>query len=77
MNKDFNYKKFTLRLFSDIYNIINYENVIYVFTNTGQPDESANPNSSLDWIDRPYFYGPPRHVEIGIDILFDQRGGTK
>ncbi|MCK4715964.1 MAG: TonB-dependent receptor [Candidatus Marinimicrobia bacterium] len=77
MNKDFVFNKFTLRLFSDIYNVLNFKNVIYVFSSTGQPNQSANPNASLDWVDRPYYYGAPRHMEIGIDILFDQRGGSR
>jgi outer membrane receptor protein involved in Fe transport len=70
INKDFRFRKFTLRLFSDVYNALNYKNVIYVFSSTGKPNQSANPNASLEWQDRPHYYGAPRHIEIGLDILF-------
>jgi len=44
------------------------QNILNVFNNTGKPDESLNPNSSPMWINRPYYYSPPRHIELGINV---------
>lgn len=76
-NKDFHMNKFTLRLFADVYNLLDYENINTVFTTTGQPDQSANPNTSLDNMDRPHYYNAPRHIELGLQVLFDNRGGVR
>ncbi|MCH8069831.1 MAG: TonB-dependent receptor, partial [Candidatus Marinimicrobia bacterium] len=69
--KDIKIKPLKVRLFMDITNFINRNNILTVFSNSGQPDENLNPNASIEWEDRPYYYGPPRHIEAGIEISFD------
>lgn len=71
--KDFRFKRlpFATRLFADVTNLLNKKNVLNVFDNSGKPDESLNPNNSIEWVDRPYYFGPPRHIEIGVNLLFD------
>ncbi|MFQ6617384.1 MAG: TonB-dependent receptor domain-containing protein [Fidelibacterota bacterium] len=71
INKDFSFKGLKYRLFADITNLLDKKNVLNVFDNSGQPDQSTNPNASIEWQDRPHYFGPPRHIEIGLDIRFD------
>ena len=73
--KDFSFKPFTVRLFSDITNmeylLLSKRNVRDVFSTTGQPDDSLNPNSSPAWEDRPHYFGPPTHIELGLNLIFN------
>jgi len=57
-----------VRFYLDITNLFDKENIANVFNNTGQPDESLNPNSSPMYIFRPYYYSAPRHIELGISV---------
>ncbi len=57
-----------IRFYADITNLFDRQNILNVFNNTGKPDESLNPNSSPMWINRPYYYSPPRHIELGINV---------
>lgn len=72
--KDFHFKSLAARLFVDVRNALNTRNVYNVFSNSGKPDESLNPNASPAWEDRPQYFGPPRHIELGIEILFKESG---
>jgi len=57
-----------VRFYLDITNLFDKENIANVFNSTGQPDESLNPNNSPMWKYRPYYYGAPRHIELGISV---------
>jgi outer membrane receptor protein involved in Fe transport len=70
LEKYFSIQKINFRIFADITNIFDKENVLSVFTSTGQPNQSANPNASDELQDIPSFYGPRRHVEIGFAVDF-------
>ena len=69
--KDFRFNRITTRLFLDVTNLFDQRNILNVFNNSGKPDESLNPNSSPAWEDRPHHFGPRRHIEAGISLLFD------
>lgn len=56
----------------DIDNLLNRRNVYNVFSSTGRPDFSANPNTSIEASHIPNWFGPPRHVELGVEINFDK-----
>lgn len=65
--------KFSGLLFTaivDIQNLFDRKNIYRVFTNTGTPDFSLNPNMSQENLHRPYYYGPPRHVQLGLEVGF-------
>jgi len=57
-----------VRIYADITNLFDRNNILNVFNNTGKPDESLNPNNSPMYIYRPYYYSAPRHIELGISI---------
>ncbi len=57
-------------LYADFQNILGKENVYLVYGSTGKPDVNANWDYSVDWINRPYFYGTPRTFQVGIAAGF-------
>ncbi|NOZ03735.1 MAG: TonB-dependent receptor [FCB group bacterium] len=57
-----------VRFYADVTNLFNRKNILNVFDNSGKPDESLNPNTSPMWEYRPYYFGPPRHIELGIEV---------
>jgi len=61
-------KRTKTRIFMDITNLFNYQNVLRVFGNSGQPDVNLNPNVSPMYLWRPYYYSSPRHIEIGLSV---------
>lgn len=71
LNKDLIYGGSRYTLFVDILNLLDRENIRTVFSSTGKPNESANPNTSIENKDRPYYYSPPRSIEVGVNIDFN------
>lgn len=69
--KQFKIEPVTLMVYSDIDNLLNRRNVYNVFSSTGRPDYSTNPNVSPENIHRPNWFGPSRHAELGIEINFE------
>jgi hypothetical protein len=54
----------------NIWNFFDRENILNVFSNSGKPDYSTNPNASEELMHRPEWYGPPRQIEIGLELGF-------
>ncbi len=69
-NKDFRIAGLEERLFVDITNIFDKRNVFNVFSTTGSPTFDLVPGRSLEFMDRPHWFGAPRHVEAGFQITF-------
>ena len=57
-------------LFMDIYNLFDRKNVLQVYQSTGKPDDSANPGTSEEGEHNPHWYGPPRQIELGLQLSF-------
>lgn len=57
-------------LFVDVANIFNKKNILNVFNNSGKPDYSTNPNTSPENMHRPLYFGPMRHVSVGVELGF-------
>ena len=69
--KQFRIEPVALLVYTDIDNMLNRKNVYNVFSSTGRPDYSANPNVSIENSHIPNWFGPPRHAEIGIEVQFE------
>ncbi|RMD96494.1 MAG: TonB-dependent receptor [Calditrichaeota bacterium] len=70
MNKDFRFFGLKQRLFVDITNLFDKRNVLNVFSSTGSPTFDLIPGRSEEFMDRPHWFGAPRHVEAGFQIIF-------
>ncbi len=71
VHKQFRIDPVTLLIYSDIENLFDRRNVYNVFSSSGRPDFSANPNTSVENSHIPNWFGPPRHVELGIELNFE------
>ena len=61
-------KGYNVRLFADVTNLFNKENVLSVDNTTGEPDATLDSGQSPMVVWKPYYISPPRHIEIGISI---------
>ena len=66
----YNVGRFTLRPFLEATNLLDRENVITVFSNTGEPDFSLDPGTQFEDAQRPSFFTAPRHFELGVQLNF-------
>jgi len=74
--KNFKYKNFDLQIFMKIFNLLDGENPVFVYGDTGRPDytllllaQAAQADET--WFDNPGFYSEPRRIQIGTRISFN------
>jgi len=63
---------FSFALFLEVTNLLNTENVVYVYSRTGKPfdtGQSGLVGSSPDADHNPTFVGPPRIIKLGAQII--------
>lgn len=60
----------TLRLFAEVLNLTNARNILFVYTDTGDPEVTFVGNLSKAYQLDPSNYGPPRNIRIGTAIKF-------
>ncbi len=70
LNKDFKFFGVTERLYANIWNLFDKKNVLEVFEDSGKPNYSTNPGVSEEGMHRPDYFGPPREVEFGLQLMF-------
>ncbi|UCE04867.1 MAG: hypothetical protein JSW07_14745, partial [bacterium] len=79
MHKDFQFKKFRIMLFANIYNLFDIKNEDLVYTDTGRATysliptytgEVLGPNTLDEYLYRPYYFSAPRELRLGASIEF-------
>ena len=65
--KFFNLGKIKLGVFFEVYNLLNRENVRSVYSYTGLPDDSGEPES-YEYVADPLNYYPPRVFYLGVSL---------
>jgi outer membrane receptor for ferrienterochelin and colicin len=71
IGKDIVTKDFpTIRFFVEALNITNHKNVLYVYSDTGDPDITLVGNLSREYQLDPSNYGSPRLIRIGASVKF-------
>ena len=65
---DLKMKNLNIRLFGDISNAMNKANVLAVDNTTGEPDATLDSGQPAIYVWKPYYFSPPRHIEIGISV---------
>jgi outer membrane receptor for ferrienterochelin and colicin len=60
-----------LRLFAEILNLTDQKNVLYVYPDTGDPDYTFEGNHSVEYMQDPSNYGPPRSVRLGFTLRYN------
>jgi outer membrane receptor protein involved in Fe transport len=71
--KNFEYKNFSVQVFMKVFNLLDSENPVFVYGDTGRPDytllllaQAAQADDT--WFDNPGFYSEPRRIQIGTRI---------
>ncbi|MCX6150552.1 MAG: TonB-dependent receptor [Ignavibacteriales bacterium] len=59
-----------LRVFAEILNLTNHQNVLYVYTDTGDPEYTLVGARSIEYQRDPSNYGPPRSIRLGMGMRF-------
>ncbi len=60
-----------LRLFAEILNLTDHRNVLYVYGDTGEPDFTNEGNYSVEYMQDPSNFGPPRSIRLGFTMRFN------
>jgi hypothetical protein len=64
------FSKTYIRIFAEILNVTDHRNIIYVNTDTGDPDFTLSGNHSQEYMRDPSNYGPPRSIRLGVSFKF-------
>ena len=67
---DLKMKNLNIRLFGDVSNAMNKANVLSVDNTTGEPDATLDSGQPAIYVWKPYYFSPPRHIEIGISVAY-------
>jgi outer membrane receptor for ferrienterochelin and colicin len=59
-----------LRAFAEVLNLTNHRNVLYVYTDTGDPEYTLLGSTSIEYQHDPSNFGPPRSIRLGMGIRF-------
>ncbi|MHC1738511.1 MAG: carboxypeptidase-like regulatory domain-containing protein [Ignavibacteriaceae bacterium] len=59
-----------LRIFAEIFNLTDNKNVLYVYTDTGDPDFTTVGGQSSEYMRDPSNYGSPRTIRLGASFRF-------
>ncbi|MCX6135492.1 MAG: TonB-dependent receptor [Ignavibacteriales bacterium] len=70
INKQWLIGKAKLTVFVELLNLTNHKNVLYVYSDTGEPDASYSGGYSQDYIQDPSNFGPPRRIRLGARFGF-------
>jgi outer membrane receptor protein involved in Fe transport len=70
ISKDWKISMMTLTGFVEILNLTDHQNVLHVWTDTGEPDFTLVGRHSQEYMQDPSNYGPPRRVRLGVRLRF-------
>jgi outer membrane receptor for ferrienterochelin and colicin len=59
-----------LRMFAEILNLTDHRNILYVYTDTGEPDFTILGARSTEYQHDPSNFGPPRTIRLGAGVSF-------
>lgn len=64
------FKNIRMRIFAEILNATDYRNILYVYSDTGEPDVTFEGEQSEEYMNNPANYGAPRSIRLGIGLEF-------
>lgn len=71
LSKEWRLGSLTLGAFAEVLNLTDHRNVVWVYTDTGEPDvTNEGPTYSDEYIKDPSNYGPPRRIRLGLNLRF-------
>jgi outer membrane receptor protein involved in Fe transport len=71
INKEWHIGPVTFSAFLEILNVTDYRNVLWVYSDTGEPDVTyAPPLPSTEYMQDPSNFGAPRRIRLGAQVRF-------
>ena len=70
ISKEWKFGSTKLTVFAELLNLTNHKNVLYVYSDTGEPDVTTSSGYSLEYIQDPSNFGPPRRIRLGVRFGF-------
>jgi len=71
VGKEFSFSNIIkVRLFAEILNLTDHRNILYVYRDTGEPDFTFEGNQSVEYMQDPSNFGPPRSIRLGTTLRF-------
>ena len=70
ISKEWKFASTKLTIFVEILNLTDHKNVLYVYSDTGEPDVTTSGGYSQDYIRDPSNFGPPRRIRLGARFGF-------
>ncbi|MCX6144002.1 MAG: TonB-dependent receptor [Ignavibacteriales bacterium] len=70
ISKEWKFGPTKLTIFAEILNLTNHKNVLYVYSDTGEPDVTTSSGYSQEYIQDPSNFGPPRRIRLGARFGF-------
>ncbi len=61
---------YAIGAFVEVLNLTDQKNVVFVYSDTGEPDVTTSGNHSEEYIKDPSNYGPPRRMRVGMNFKF-------
>ncbi len=61
---------YTIRVFAEILNLTDHRNILYVYSDTGDPNFTFEGNYSPEYVRDPSNFGPPRSIRLGATFKF-------
>jgi outer membrane receptor protein involved in Fe transport len=70
ISKEWKFGPTRFAIFAEILNLTGHKNVLYVYTDTGEPDVTLDTSHSQEYIQDPSNFGPPRRIRVGARFGF-------
>lgn len=64
------YDEVRLRIFAEVLNLTDRRNILFVYSDTGEPDFTNEGNASDEYMKNPAYFGPPRSIRLGASVKF-------
>ncbi|MFU8813066.1 MAG: TonB-dependent receptor plug domain-containing protein, partial [Balneolaceae bacterium] len=70
--KNFNFSGYQFRFFANVFNVLDNDNLSFVFNDSGSPERPLQIPAEVDpgFFNNPSFYGEPRRVQLGFQLSF-------
>jgi outer membrane receptor for ferrienterochelin and colicin len=69
-SKDWRMGPILFTIFAEILNLTDAKNVVYVYADTGLPDQTLSTTHSQEYVQDPSNYGPPRRIRLGVRLQY-------
>jgi outer membrane receptor for ferrienterochelin and colicin len=70
LSKEWKIDPLRLTLFAEVLNLTDAKNVVYVYADTGEPDQTLSTVHSQEYVKDPSNYGPPRRIRLGVRLQY-------